>query len=93
MIPKMGRDSQGSTFLYVLLVHLCSLSPSIALFITLFVCFELFIAFPCLNNVIYSFIYIYYVLVNIYCDYLSPVCFSTAIPSGFGGLCKPSMRP
>jgi hypothetical protein len=26
MIPKMGRDSQGSTFIYALLVHLCSLS-------------------------------------------------------------------
>ena len=33
-----------------------------------------------LNNVIYHFIYIYYVLVNIYCDYPSPVCFSTAKP-------------
>ena len=74
MIPKMGKDSQGSTlvydyqFIYVLfyafqfiLVHLCSLSPSIALFI----CFELFIALICRSKYIYRFIYIYYVLMNI----------------------------
>ena len=93
MISKMGKDSEGSTLVYIyqfihvlfmlfqfILVHLCFLSPSIALFIALLICFELFIAFTCLNNVIYSFIYIYYVLVNIYCDYPSPVCFSTAKP-------------
>jgi hypothetical protein len=27
------------------------------------------------------------------CDYPFPMCFSTAMPSGFGGVRKPSMRP
>ena len=81
-------------FYLCFLVHLCSLSPSIALFIVLLICLELFIVSICKSEYIYCFVYIYYVLVNILCyDYPFPVCFSTAIPSGFGGLCKPSMRP
>jgi hypothetical protein len=44
--------------------------------------------------VIYRFIYIYYVLVNIYIVVVTspppPVCFSTAILSGFGGSRKTS---
>ena len=35
---------------------------------------------PHVNIVIYRFIYMYYVFVNICCDYPLPVCFSTAKP-------------
>ena len=48
-----------------------------------------------LNIVIYLFIYIYYVLVNIYIVVITPlppVCFSTAILSGFGGSRKSSNK-
>jgi hypothetical protein len=75
MIPKMGRDSQGSTlfiffkfiycFIYILLVHLLFYLCSSSSFIALFVCFELFIALICRSEYIYRFVYIYYVLANI----------------------------
>ena len=75
MIPKMGRDSQGSTsvyacqFIYVLfmpfssfMLYLCSPSSFIVLFIALLICFELFIALICRSEYIYRFVYIYYVV-------------------------------
>ena len=85
-------------FYLYFLVHFSSFmlfSPSIALFIALLICFELFIAFTCLNNVIYRFIYIYHVLVNMYCVVIIPLpcVLVRQNSSGFGGLCKPSMRP
>ena len=78
MIPKMGRDSQGSTlvcslssfivlfmFLFVDLNIFIALFMLSSLFIALFLCFELFIAIICRSEYIYCFVYIYYVLVNI----------------------------
>ena len=49
---------------------------------------------PHVNIVIYRFIYMYYVFVNIGCDYPLPVCFSTTKPEWLWRLMyKSSMRP
>ena len=47
---------------------------------------------PLLNNVIYRFIYIYYVFVNIVIFSLSLCDLGVIIPIGRGGLCKTSKR-
>ena len=73
-------------------------------FIALLILPSSFIALFILSS---SFIILFYVLqvhLSLYlhllrtyeylcCDYPFPMCFSMAISSGFGGLCKPSMRP
>jgi hypothetical protein len=95
-----------SYILYFILVHLCFTSSFIALFAfpCLFIAFiyiplsiycfiYISLSFIALFTflVIYRFIYILYALVNICCDYPPPpVCFSTAILSGFGGSRKSS---
>ena len=52
-----------------------------------------FIAFHNALNTFTAFIYIYYIVNIIYCDYpLSPCNLGVKILSSFGGLCKPSTR-
>jgi hypothetical protein len=96
-----------SYILYFILVHLCFTSSFIALFTfpCLFIALFTFLVIYCFIYislsfialftflVIYRFIYILYALVNICCDYPPPpVCFSTAILSGFGGSRKSSNK-
>ena len=42
------------------------------LIIAIYICFGLFMAFICRSKYVYRFIYIYYVLVNIYCVVIIP---------------------
>jgi hypothetical protein len=68
-----------SSFIVLLLLYLYALSYLLLLFVDLSIFIVLF-TFTTL-------LWIYY------CGYPFPVCFSTAILSGFGGVRKTSMRP
>ena len=59
---------------------LCFPSPFIILLLLNLYALSYLLSFICGSEYIYCFIYIYYVLVYICCDYPLPVCFSTAKP-------------
>ena len=113
MIPKMGRDSQGSTrihfsldllvhyvifMLFSLFIHdLCFPSPFIILLLPLFVDLSyLLLLFVDLSYLLLSFVDLnlllhtcaYYIVIIPF-----PRILVRQILSGFGGSCKPSMRP
>jgi hypothetical protein len=100
--PHLPTPLSLSLFLLHSLVHLFHLCFTSFLFVYLLLylhflviyCFiYISLSFIALFTflVIYRFIYILYALVNICCDYPPPpVCFSTAILSGFGGSRKSS---